>query len=177
MREPVRQRLSIILSDLGIGVAGRGEDLKAVIRRADPALKETDKVLKILAGQNDVLARLAVDSDTILGPLARERRHVSGAIENSSAVAQATAERGDALAADIERLPDVPGQLEPTMARLGALSDEMTPVLTDLGEVAPDINRMILAARPVLAGAASRRSSRSAGRPTAARRRSRRRSR
>ena len=48
MREPVRERLSIILSDLGIGVAGRGKDLKAVIRRANPALKETDQVLKIL---------------------------------------------------------------------------------------------------------------------------------
>ena len=79
MREPVRQRLSIILSDLGIGVAGRGEDLNDVIRRADPALKEINEVLKILAGQNEVLADLAVDSDTILGPLARERRHVSGA--------------------------------------------------------------------------------------------------
>ena len=49
--------------------------------------------------------RLAVDSDTILAPLARERRHVSGAIDNSGAVAQATAERRDALEADIERLP------------------------------------------------------------------------
>jgi phospholipid/cholesterol/gamma-HCH transport system substrate-binding protein len=143
MREPVRQRLSIILDDLGVGVAGRGEDLKDVIRRADPALKEVDKVLKILASQNRVLERLAVDSDTILGPLARERRHVSGAIDNAGAVAAATAERRVALAADIERLPEFLNQLTPTMVRLGALSDQMTPVFTDLGAVAPDINRMI----------------------------------
>jgi len=148
MREPVRQRLSIILDDLGVGVAGRGEDLKVVIRRADPALKEVDKVLKILASQNDTLQRLAVDSDTILAPLARERRHVSGAIENSGAVARATAEERVALAADIERLPTFLAQLTPTMARLGALTDQMTPVFTDLGAVAPDINRMILALGP-----------------------------
>jgi phospholipid/cholesterol/gamma-HCH transport system substrate-binding protein len=148
MREPVRQRLSIILDDLGVGVAGRGEDLKVVIRRADPALKEVDKVLKILASQNDTLQRLAVDSDTILAPLARERRHVSGAIENSSVVARATAERRVALAADIERLPTFLAQLTPTMARLGALTDQMTPVFTDLGAVAPDINRAILALGP-----------------------------
>jgi phospholipid/cholesterol/gamma-HCH transport system substrate-binding protein len=148
MQRPVRERLSIILADLGIGVAGRGKDLKEVIRRADPALKEVDEVLKILAGQNDVLERLAVDSDTILAPLARERRHVAGAIENSSAVAEATAERRVALAADIERLPEFLRQLTPTMVRLGALSDEMTPVLTDLDAVAPDINRMILELGP-----------------------------
>ena len=148
MRRPVRERLSIILDDLGIGVAGRGSDLREVIRRADPALKETDKVLKILASQNDTLQRLAVDSDTILQPLARERTHVAGAIENASAVARATAERRTDLAANVERLPAFLRELKPTMVRLGALSDEMTPVVTDLGAVAPDINRMILELGP-----------------------------
>ena len=148
MREPERERLSIILSDLGIGVAGRGRDLSEVIRRADPALREIDEVLKILAEQNDALADLARDSDTVLAPLARERRHVSGAIENASEVAAATAERRGDLEADLERLPVFLRELKPTMVRLGALSDEMTPVLTDLGAVAPDINRMILELGP-----------------------------
>jgi len=148
MREPVRQRLSIILNDLGIGVAGRGEDLNDVIRRANPALKEVDEVLKILAEQNDVLADLAVNSDTVLAPLARERRHVSSALDNAGEVAQATVERGADLEADIERLPPFLRELKPTMVRLGALSDEMTPVLTDLGEVAPDINRLVLELGP-----------------------------
>jgi phospholipid/cholesterol/gamma-HCH transport system substrate-binding protein len=148
MRQPVRERLSIILSDLGIGVAGRGRDLGEVIRRADPALKEIDEVLKILAEQNEVIADLARDSDTILAPLARERRHVGGAIENAGEVARATAERSDALQADIERLPPFLRELRPTMVRLGALSDEMTPVLRDLGAVAPDINRMVIQLGP-----------------------------
>jgi phospholipid/cholesterol/gamma-HCH transport system substrate-binding protein len=148
MREPERERLSIILSDLGIGVAGRGKELSEVIRRADPALKEIDEVLKILAEQNEVLADLATDSDTVLAPLARERAHVGGAIANAGEVAQATAERSADLEADIERLPAFLRELRPTMVRLGALSDEMTPVLTDLGEVAPDINRMVLQLGP-----------------------------
>jgi phospholipid/cholesterol/gamma-HCH transport system substrate-binding protein len=148
MREPERERLSIILSDLGIGVAGRGKDLSEVIRRADPALKEIDEVLQILAEQNDVIADLAANSDRILQPLARERERVGGAIENAGEVAQATAERSADLEADIERLPAFLRELRPTMVRLGALSDEMTPVLTDLGEVAPDINRLILQLGP-----------------------------
>ena len=44
-RLPERARLSIILNELGTGVAGRGSDLNEVIRRANPALKEVDKVL------------------------------------------------------------------------------------------------------------------------------------
>jgi ABC-type transporter Mla subunit MlaD len=148
MREPERERLSIILSDLGIGVAGRGRDLSDVIRRADPALKEIDEVLKILAEQNDVLADLARNSDTVLGPLARERQHVGDAIANAGEVAQATAEHSADLEAGIERVPAFLRELRPTMVRLGALSDEMTPVLSDLGEVAPDVNRMILQLGP-----------------------------
>ncbi|HYI19485.1 MAG TPA: MlaD family protein [Solirubrobacteraceae bacterium] len=143
MREPYRERFSIILNELGVGLAGRGEDLDAVIRRANPALKEVDDVLKLLARQNEQLEQLAVDSDTVLEPLARERFRVTSSIENMSAVAEATAERRGDLEASIERLPEFLDELTPTMERLGALSDEMTPVLTDLGEVAPDINRFI----------------------------------
>ena len=148
MRLPYRQRLSLILAELGTGLAGRGPELEQVIRRADPALKEVDKVLALLASQNRVLANLAKDSDTALAPLARERRSVSSFIENSSEVAQATAERSDDLEADIERLPTFLRELKPTLRRIGALSDEMTPVLSDLGDAAPDINRVLIELGP-----------------------------
>ena len=148
MRLPYRQRLSLIVAELGTGVAGRGSELNKVIRRADPALKEVDKVLALLASQNKVLSDLARDSDTALAPLARERSHVSNFIAESSEVAQATAERGDDLEADIERLPTFLRELRPTMVRIGALSDEMTPVLSDLGDVAPDLNQMVRALGP-----------------------------
>src|SRR6202035_495177 len=36
-----RQQLSLILNELGTGLAARGSDLNAVIRRADPALGST----------------------------------------------------------------------------------------------------------------------------------------
>jgi phospholipid/cholesterol/gamma-HCH transport system substrate-binding protein len=148
MREPERERLSIILNELGVGLAGRGGDLNEVIRRANPALKEVDEVLRLLARQNKQLEQLAVDSDTILAPLARERTHVSSSIANMGAVAAATAEQRAALQEDIELLPQFLRELRPTMVRLGALSDEMTPVFADLGAVAPDINRFLLELGP-----------------------------
>jgi len=148
MREPERARLSVILNELGVGLAGRGGDLNDVIRRANPALKEVDEVLRLLARQNEQLEQLAVDSDTIMEPLARERAHVSSAIDNIGAVAGATAARRDELEANIERLPAFLRELRPTMVRLGALSDAMTPVMSDLGDVAPDINRFLLELGP-----------------------------
>ena len=143
MREPERQRLSLILNELGTGLAGRGKDLNEVIRRANPALEETDKVLALLAAQNNVLEQLATNSDTILAPLARDRARVASAIRNSSDVAKATAEKRGALAADIQTLPAFLDELKPTMETLGAFADESTPVLTDLGARAPEINQVI----------------------------------
>ena len=65
-QESIQQRLAIILNELGTGLAARGSDLNAVIRRADPALGYTEQVFKILADQNRELAQLASASDTVL---------------------------------------------------------------------------------------------------------------
>jgi len=142
-RLPFRQRLSIILNELGTGLAGQGDALRQAIRNADPALKETDRVVQILAGQNRVLADLARDSDRVLAPLARERSSVAGFITNAKVAAEATAERRAALEETIRLLPPFLRELKPTMDRLGGLADEMTPVLSDVGSVAPDVNRFV----------------------------------
>jgi ABC-type transporter Mla subunit MlaD len=143
LRRPYRERLSIIINEFGTGLAGRGADLNEVIRRANPALKEVDGVLQLLARQNRTLERLAVDSDTVIAPLARERKHVSGFIVNAGNVAEATAERREALQASLQRFPNFLRELRPTMVRLGGLADEMTPVVSDLGDTAPQLNTLL----------------------------------
>jgi phospholipid/cholesterol/gamma-HCH transport system substrate-binding protein len=143
LRLPYRERLAIILDELGTGVAGRGDDLRQAIRNADPALKQTDKVLKILADQNRVLADLARDGDQILSPLSRDRSQVADFVSQANSTAQATAERSSALEQNIAKLPAFLRELEPTMQRLGGLADQMTPVLADLHDQAPSIDRFV----------------------------------
>ena len=148
MRLPYRQRLALLINEFGTALAGRGDELNEVINRANPALRETDRVLRILAGQNRTLARLAVDGDEALGPLARERERLGNFIVEANETAQASAERREDMSASFEKLPRLLSELKPTMEDLGALSDEMTPVITDLGDAAPDLNRFILALGP-----------------------------
>jgi len=141
-RLPERQRLAIIINELGIALAGRAEELDQTIRRANPALGATNEVLAILAEQNDVLARLAEDSDRVLAPLARDRERVASFIRNANDVSQATAARREQLEETFARLPRFLEELRPTMRRLGEFSDEFRPVLGDLRAAAPDINRL-----------------------------------
>lgn len=143
LRLPFRQRLSIIVNEFGTGLAGRGKDLNQVIRRADPALMQTDKVLKILATQNQVLANLARDSDINLIPLARRRAQLADFIVKANDTAQATADRRGALEANFRKLPRFLRELRPTLKTLGDLSDQASPVLEDLGAQGPNISRFI----------------------------------
>jgi phospholipid/cholesterol/gamma-HCH transport system substrate-binding protein len=142
LRLPYAQRFRLILNDLGAGLAARGHDLEAIVRRADPALRETDQVLGILAGQNHELAKLASDSNAILAPLARERQHVSGFIRNAGTTAQATAERGAELQAGLQKFPRFFNQLRTTMVSLRSFSTQAQPVFASLGAAAPSLTRL-----------------------------------
>jgi ABC-type transporter Mla subunit MlaD len=140
-RLPERQRLTIIINELGAGLAGRGSDLHEVIRRADPAFQELDKVLGILAGENKVLGKLAVDSDKALAPLAAVRNRVADFIVQSNTVAKATADHRGALARNLADFPAFLREFGPAMERLGRFADQTTPAFTDLGVAAPGLNR------------------------------------
>jgi ABC-type transporter Mla subunit MlaD len=143
MRLPYRERFRILLSEFGTGLAGRGDELNEVIHRANPALRETDKLLATLASQNRVLARLARDSDAALEPLARERRRLSHWIVVANETGQASAERSDDIRRGINRLPDFLRELRPLMADLEDLADQGTPVLADLRQAAPNMGPLI----------------------------------
>jgi phospholipid/cholesterol/gamma-HCH transport system substrate-binding protein len=143
MREPTRERLAILINEFGTGLAGRGKDLGAAIHRANPALRDTDKVLALLASQNRTLADLAKNSDQVLQPLAARRRQVADFIVQANKTAQATAERRNDISAGIQRFPAFLRQLKPTLDDLSSLSDQMTPVITDLGRAAPGLNRFV----------------------------------
>jgi ABC-type transporter Mla subunit MlaD len=151
--EPVRQSLSVIIDELGTGLAARGSDLNAVIHRANPSLGDTDKVLKILASENHVLAQLATDSDAVLAPLARERRQISGFITQANTTSVASAARAADISRTFKLFPAFLGQLRPLMADLGALADQGTPLLNELGQSASALGRQYANLTPFAAKA------------------------
>ena len=110
MRRPYRERLRIILNELGAGVGGRAEDVNATVRRASPALRETDKVLKILARQNQVLKDLTTNADTVIGDLADNRRNVGRFVKETEDAATTSAERRVELQRGPPAAADVPAR-------------------------------------------------------------------
>jgi phospholipid/cholesterol/gamma-HCH transport system substrate-binding protein len=156
-QEPIRERFALILNELGTGLAARGSDLNAVIHRANPALGYTDQVLKILAQENRVLAQLATDSDTVLGPLARVKSQLAEFVVQANTTSVASAARAADISRSFQLLPEFLRQLQPLLADLGTLADQGTPLMAELSQSAGALGRQFQnltpfanAARPAL---------------------------
>lgn len=134
---PYAQRFRLIFNELGAGLAGRGDDLEVLVKRANPVLRDVDRLFGILSAQRDQLAQLTSDSDEILRPLARERAHVAGFFSNAGAAAQASSEKGPELEAALRKFPTFLREFQLTMRSLQGFSDAATPVFADLGKAAP----------------------------------------
>jgi phospholipid/cholesterol/gamma-HCH transport system substrate-binding protein len=142
------QRFRLILNELGAGLAGRGEDIEEAVKRANPVLRDADRVIGILNAQRDQLAQLTADSDEILGPLARDRSSVAGFFSNAGAAAQASTEKGEALEASLQKLPAFLRELRQTMGSFEYFSEAGTPVSESLARAAPALTKATRALTP-----------------------------
>lgn len=144
MRRPYRQRFSILISELGGALAGRGEDLNETIRRLSPALREVDRVLAQLARERIVIRDLYENADTVLNAAAGKRRFIGRYVQEVRDTANAYANRADDLQRQFEQLPTFLRELRPTLAALGEAADEQTPALSNLQRSAPDLRRLLV---------------------------------
>ena len=157
MREPERERFRVIINELGITLAGRGQDLQDIIDRFDPTLKEVNQILKILAKQNKNLVRMAEDGDAALREMADNREHITGLFREADKTARAVNEKRAKFEETLSLIPDFLDELEPTAAELKRLSEEAAPVAAstkvaakDLSTFVTELNDFVNAANPAL---------------------------
>jgi ABC-type transporter Mla subunit MlaD len=143
LRRPARERFGLILTELGVGLTARGEDLQTTLRRAVPALRETDKVLKILDANRRTLTQLTRDADTVLAGLSGNRRDVGRFIREAADTTQASASRSAELQQTVDKLPRFLRELRPTLTDLGTTARLQTPALRDLRRAAPDLTELL----------------------------------
>jgi virulence factor Mce-like protein len=142
MRMPYRERFTLIINELGAAVAGRSGDLAAALRRAVPALTETDNLLNLLGNDSHTLQQLTASSDSVITALANNSTQVQRFIIEANNAATDTATQQANLRLSLQRLPPFLEQLRPALARLGAATDANTPVLANLNAASGQLNRL-----------------------------------
>jgi ABC-type transporter Mla subunit MlaD len=139
LRRPYRDRLRLIIAELGTGLAGRPQDVAKLLKQAHPGLRETDKTLKILAGQTQIIKNFISNSDVVVAQLQQKKNEVARWIRTAGRTAEISATRRAAIAAGFQKLPTFLDELRPTMVSLGQLTDVQTPLLQKLRQSAPQL--------------------------------------
>ncbi len=142
LRQPFRERLTLLINEFGTALAGNPDSLNEAIRLGAPALTDLRKVTRILASQNTIIRDLNANSDEVIGQLAARREDVVRFIREARDTAEASASRREDLSRDFEILDDFLAELQPTLVELDNLAVEQTPLLTDLRAAAPGLNRL-----------------------------------
>ena len=155
---PVRDRVTVLLSELGISSAGRGDDINAILRRANPSLALARKVISILYRQRNQLTTVLDNTDKVIGGLASHSSRVTDFVHQAAGVTAQTGSRSNELAATVSRLPALLNAADPALRDLDTVVRTGTPLARQLGVAAPAINRIsndigpfARAAKPTLA--------------------------
>jgi ABC-type transporter Mla subunit MlaD len=139
LREPYVNRLSLVVNELGTGLAGRPHDLQQAIKRSAPALQQFDRVLGIVNRDRDLLGNLIDRTDTVLARVTPRSRDVTSFVERAGRVGDTVAQRRDALAAGLDRLPPLLAELEPSARSLAGAVRDARPVVHQLRQATPSL--------------------------------------
>src|SRR3712207_143221 len=139
MRRPYRERFSILLSQLGAGLAARGPDLNETIRRAVPALRQVDRLLAILREQRVTIRNLYDDAEEVMAKVAPKRNEVARFVEEARDTAIAAGSEDAGIRAQWRTLPTFLQELRPTLEQLELTADEQIPALRNLRTASPHL--------------------------------------
>ena len=139
LTKPYRERLALIFNEFGGALAGRGPDLNETIRRAIPALNQTNRALKVLADNRAELQSLTRASGTVLSQLSDRRTEVTRFVDEAGDAAELSASRRTDLATTFRRFPDFLTEFRPTLRDLETAAREQTPALADLSAASGDL--------------------------------------
>ena len=139
---PTSQRATILFSMLGMGTAGRGEDLNAILRRMNPSLALARQTIGKLQRQRDQLGATVDATAVVARELARRPEELKRLLRHGARVTTQTATHRAALAETTRRLPGLLRQSTPALQKLDAVMASGQPLLDQLGVAAPDVNRL-----------------------------------
>lgn len=152
---PTQQRVELLLNELGIATAGRGQDLNEILLRANPTLALARQVIGILVRQRAALGSILDSTNTIAAQVAAHIPALKGFVNRSAGLTTLLASHRAPLAAAIARLPGLLRALHPALQQVDAVARNGTPLLRQLGIAAPSLDRVEADLGPLARAAAT----------------------
>lgn len=147
---PTGERARVLLNQLGLGLAARGDDLRAIVERAHPTLRETRRLLAVVDGQRADLRRTVERTSRVAATLADRRADLGRLTRDGALLATRVGRHDDDLRASLRRLPALLTEARPALSELDALGAQAEPLLAAAERSAPGITRLAAGAGPVV---------------------------
>ena len=156
--QPTGTALSALLTGLGEGLAGHGDEAAATLAALAPALGRTEAVLQILRDQRQVLRAIIDKAEPVATALAADRGQQLDALVGAAGQALASVTAAQAgLDGGLRRLPGSLDTVQTALRQVSGLAGEATPLLNSLQPLTGDLPRVVSelrsfagAARPAL---------------------------
>lgn len=163
--QPTGQALAELLTALGGGMDGNGENLAATLKALGPAMADTGKLTAVVRDQNLLLGSLVDRMRPVAGALADDRgRTMDRLVATAARLTGTTSRQHRQLSATIGQLPstlasarralgNVAGTAEataPTLRELRPMTGDLTAISGELRAFSSSATRAMAHARPVL---------------------------
>jgi phospholipid/cholesterol/gamma-HCH transport system substrate-binding protein len=139
---PVADRLHLMLNELGIATAGRGEDINQILERANPSISQANRVLATIDAQRGQLEHAVSQTNQVISQLASGKQSVRRFVDEAATTAAVTAQHRGPLSDAINRLPAFLSEAGRTSDTLHQLSGGAVPLLNALRGDGPALTEL-----------------------------------
>ena len=151
--EPTRQAFQAWMQTQAAALRGRGEDLSVALGSLEPFARQATEALRILDSDEQAVRGLISNGGEVFEALSERQGQLSGLIRSSRTVFETTANRNAELEeifrifptflresrATLTRLEEFAVDTDPLVTQLRPAARELSPTLTALGDLAPDL--------------------------------------
>ena len=129
--------------------AGKGQQANQTYKYFAPALSSTDRLLKELGSDQQVLTNFIVNTGKAVTAVAERRDDLTGLVSNANTALGAIADQNTALDSSLKLLPPTLRQANTTFVNLRATLDDLDPLVNTSKRATKNLDPFLNKLRPV----------------------------
>jgi phospholipid/cholesterol/gamma-HCH transport system substrate-binding protein len=159
--DPTAASLAALVTTLGQGADGNGANIQKTLAALEPAMKNTDQLVKVLSDQNELLGQVVDQVQPVTSALAADNgKTLDGLVGSATALLNSSADRDAQLRSTLAELPSTLATAQQTLADLTGTSQAATttlgnlrPTTDNLAQISQELGTFADSANPALASA------------------------
>ena len=145
-----RKGLQDVIQGFAAVYAGKGKQANATYKYFAPALSSTDRLLKELSSDQQVLTDFLVNGGKAVSAVAQKRDQLTSLVSNANTALGAIASENASLDRSLQLLPPTLRQANTTFVNLRAALDDLDPLVNTTKKATKNLNPFLLKLRPVV---------------------------